>query len=293
MKLSVVMSTYNREHLVGQTIESVLNQTFHDFEFIIIDDASCDKTCDLIKNYNDSRIKLFKNKENRGCTFNYHVAQNLAKGKYIAHIDDDDIAFPQRFEKQIEFLENNADINLLGSFIETFGENKRPSWVFYSDSEMLDFTMNFYNPICHSSIMYDSAFVRKNFINYDINCKCAQDYDFYKQFILKGGKLANLNEILVKYRMHPKRLTDEHVTQQIQIDVANKVKSELLSRFFNLEDCEKFSDLLNDFPYNNYNFENVLEGLEMLKTKAFEAGKYNEQVINSVIEDVKNNKFRF
>lgn len=293
MKLSVVMSTYNREHLVGQTIESVLKQTFHDFEFIIIDDASCDKTCDLIKNYNDSRIKLFKNKENRGCTFNYHVAQNLAKGKYIAHIDDDDIAFPQRFEKQIEFLENNADINLLGSFIETFGENKRPSWVFYSDSEKLDFTMNFYNPICHSSIMYDSSFVKEKFINYDINCKCAQDYDFYKQFILNGGKLANIDEVLVKYRMHPERLTDEHVTQQIQIDVANKVKTELLSRIFNEQECLEFSELLRDFPYNNYNFENVLEGLKMLKTKALKAGKYNEQVINSVIEDVKNNKFRF
>lgn len=293
MKLSVVMSTYNREHLVGQTIESVLNQTFSDFEFIIIDDASTDGTCDFIKRYNDSRIVLLKNQENRGCTFNYHVAQNLAKGKYIAHIDDDDISLNHRFEKQIEFLENNPEINLLGSFIETFGENARPSWVFYTGSEMLDFAMNFYNPICHSSIMYDGAFVRKNFINYDINCKCAQDYDFYKQFILKGGKLANLNEISVKYRMHPKRLTDEYVTQQIQIDVANRVKSELLSRFFNLEDCEKFSDLLNDFPYNNYNFENVLEGLELLKTKALEAGKYNEQVINSVIEDVKNNKFRF
>lgn len=293
MKLSVVMSTYNREHLLAETIESVLNQSFEDFEFIIIDDASTDNTYNLIKKYHDSRIVLFRNKENKGPTFNYHIMQYIAKGRYIAHTDDDDISCKQRFEKQLNYLENNPDINLLGTFIETFGENKRPSWVFYTEPEQLDFAMNFYNPICHSSIMYDTKFTGENFINYNIGCKCAQDYDFYKQIILKGGKLANLTDVLVKYRMHKKRLTDEYKTMQIQINVAEKVKKELLSRFFNEAEKNKFSELMFDFPFNCYNLENAIEGLEMLQTNALKIGKYNADDINTIIKSVKNNKFRF
>lgn len=293
MKLSVVMSTYNREHLLPETIESVLNQSFEDFEFIIIDDASTDNTYNLIKKYNDSRIILLRNKTNKGPTFNYHVMQHIAKGRYIAHTDDDDISCTQRFEKQLNCLENNPDINLLGTFIETFGENARPSWCFYTEPEQLDFAMNLYNPICHSSIMYDTKFVKENFINYDIGCKCAQDYDFYKQIILKGGKLANITDVLVKYRMHKKRLTDEYKTMQIQINVAEKVKQELLLRFFNEQEKNKFSELMFDFPFNCYNLENVAEGLEMLRNKAGKIGKYKEESINTIIENVKNNKFRF
>lgn len=293
MILTVVMSTYNRENIVSQTIESVLNQTFCDFEFIIIDDASSDNTTKILKNYKDSRIHLFKNHENKGCTFNYHVAQNLAKGRYIAHIDDDDIIYPQRFEKQLNFLKVNPSISLLGTFIETFGENKRPSWVFYKDSEKLDFVMNFYNPICHSSVMYDSNYAQRHFINYNLKCKCAQDYDFYKQFVLSGAKLANLDEICVKYRMHKKRLTDEFETQQIQINVADKVKEELLSRFFTIEEINTFKNLLSGFPYNEYDSDKVLQGIEMLGDKALSLGYYDEKIVASVKDDIKNKLFGF
>ena len=287
--LSVVMSTYNRGDMLPQAIDSILSQTFSDFEFLIIDDCSNDNTIDILSSYNDSRIKILKNRENKGCTFNYHVAHNIAKGRYIAHIDDDDISLPLRFERQIEFLNDNENISLLGTFIETFGENKRPSWVFYTEPELLDLTMNVYNPICHSSIIYDKHFFDRNGINYNLACKCAQDYDLYKQIIFKGGKLANLPEVLVQYRMHQKRLTDIFDTQQIQINVAEDVKKQLLLRVLSEEEIVEFTSLITDFPYNNYDLDNVVKAFRIIKDKKY----YDENIVEKVIVDIKNNLFKF
>jgi len=291
--VSVVMSTYNRADILSEAVDSILNQTFDDFEFIIINDNSTDSTHEKLLEYKDSRLRIFHNRKNCGCTFNYHNAQNLALGKYIAHIDDDDISMPERFEKQVDFLETNNHIDLLGTFIETFGENSRPSWVFYTDSEKLDFMMNFYNPICHSSVMYRKSFVDKFVINYDISKKCAQDYDFYKQIILNGGKIANLSEIMVRYRMHSDRLTDVKETQQIQIENADRVKNELLMRYLNEEQILKMEKLLSGFPFNDYDKENVCSAVDIL------ADAMNEKFINTrdiseeIKSDIKNNLFKF
>lgn len=291
--ISVVMSTYNRENMISESIDSILNQTFSDFEFIIIDDSSTDNTFEIIKKYNDKRIKLFKNEKNSGCTFNYHNAQNISKGKYIAHIDDDDISMPLRLEKQFEYMETHSDIALLGTFIETFGENVRPSWVFYTDPLKLDFSMNFYNPICHSSILYRKSFVDEYGINYDISKKCAQDYDFYKQIVQNNGKLANLPNILVRYRMHSKRLTDVKNTQDIQIKNAEKIIEELRTRFLSQDERETVKTLMNGFPFNSYNKDSVIRAIDIIENSII---KINSNYINVAVEikeDIKNNLFVF
>lgn len=291
--ISVVMSTYNRSGMLSESIESILNQTFDDFEFIIINDNSTDSTKEVIQSYSDSRIKLFNNKQNCGCTFNYHNAQNIAKGKYIAHIDDDDISLLTRFEKQYDYMENNPDITLLGTYIETFGENKRPSWVFYTEPQKLDFMLNFYNPICHSSVIYRKSFVEKHAINYDISKKCSQDYDLYKQIVMNGGLLANLPDVLVKYRMHKIRLTDIKETQDVQIENAEKVKKELLLRFVDEEKLQEITNLIKDFPFNNYNSDNVLNAIEILANSMMSKAIDCENIKKDVLLDVKNNLFRF
>lgn len=287
--VSVVMSTYNRADILKESVDSILNQSFTDFEFIIINDCSTDSTLDIISSYSDSRIKLISNRSNYGCTFNYHLANNLAKGQYVAHIDDDDVSFPARLQKQVEFMEKNNDISLLGTLIETFGDGKRPSWVFYEESNILEFVMNFYNPICHSSVMYRKSFVDKQSINYDVSKKCAQDYDFYKQIILKGGKLANLPEVLVKYRMHKNRLTDVKETQNIQIDVAENVKNELLSVYFSKSEIYQIKEKMKDFPFNKYNEEAVFQGLEFVDLRI----NSNTELSKKIIFDIKNKRFQF
>ena len=289
VKLSVVMSTYNRAQILLETVNSVLNQSFADFEFIIIDDSSTDNTNELIKNINDNRIRLYKNIENRGCTFNYHTAQNLANGKYIVHIDDDDISLPDRFKIQYNYMEENKNVALSGTFIETFGENARPSWVFYTDSDLIDFSMNIYNPICHSSVIYRKSFMELNNINYNMNYICSQDYELYMKILENGGKITNIADTLVKYRMHSDRLTDNWQTQQIQINNAEKVKKRLLSRMFNSEEIEHIMELLKDFPFNNYNAESVLEAVDIIAQK----NKYKDEIIQLFKEDVKSGKYKF
>lgn len=293
LPVSVVMSTYNRENTIKYTIDSVLNQSFGDFEFIIVDDASTDSTEEIIKSYDDDRILYLKNHKNCGCSFNYHVCHNIAKGKYVVHIDDDDVSLRERIAKQVVFMDENPDITLSGTYIETFGENKRPSWVFYSEPKILDIVMNLYNPICHSSVIYRKSYLDEHFINYDVRKKCSQDYDLYKQIVLSGGKIANLPEILIKYRMHKNRITDVKDTQNIQIDVANGIKKELLGRFFNENRIVEFEEYMRGFPYNEYGIFSVIKGLEMLKQALLERGEDCSFEIEQLIEDVKNKKFIF
>ncbi len=291
--ISVIMSTYNRENLVKEAVESVLNQTYKDFEFIIFDDNSSDNTYEFLNNYDDNRLKIYKNRTNCGCTFNYHNAQNLACGEYIAHIDDDDIWIEHKLRNQIDYMNNNPDIVLLGSFIETFGENARPSWVFDTDSDKLAFMMNFYNPICHSSIIYRKSFMLKNGINYDIRKKCSQDYDFYKQIIEAGGRISNLSDILVRYRMHKKRITDIKETQNIQIDNAENTKTELLKRFLNEDEIKNIKELMRDFPFNEYNMANVIQAIETAGERYVKKYKTEKKVIEDVKSDIKNGLYQF
>ncbi len=291
--LSIVMPTCNRAHIFKETVEAVLNSTFENFEYIIVDDASTDNTFDILRNIKDSRIKIYRNSNNKNCSYCNHLGQNLAKGKYIAHIDDDDIISPNKFEKQLNYLEANKSIKLIGTFIETFGENKRPSWVFYKDPPIIDFVMTFYNPLCHSSIIYDRLFAKENNINYDINYRCSQDYELYKQFILKGGLVANIDEVLCKYRMHKIRLTDVHETGEIMTLESEKVKKDLLKRFLNEDEVIKVRELLKDFPFDNYRTEDVEKAFEIISAGNTKAKLYNPEVIEFVLNDIRNGRFKF
>lgn len=291
--LSVVMPTHNRAHFLNETIDSVLNQTFSDFEYIIIDDASTDNTESFLRELKDPRIRIYRNSKNTNCTFCNHNGQNLAKGKYIAHLDDDDVLYPDKFEKQLNFLEKNKDIKLLGTFIETFGENQRPSWVFYKDFEVLDFAMNLYNPLCHSSIIYDKEFAESRRINYNLDYKCSEDYDLYKQFILQGGLIANLDEIMCRYRMHKIRLTDINESRQIMEDKAEIIKTELLKRFLSDDEIKTVRVLLKDFPFNEYKTEDVERAFGIIKTSNRNKGLYNPEAIDVVLNDIRNGRYKF
>lgn len=117
------MPVYNAEKFLKPAIESILNQTFSDFELIIIDDNSNDKTADIIKSYNDNRIKHIVNPNRIGFTNSLNQGLKIAQGDYIARMDADDISDPERFSKEIEFLENNPDIGVCGSWMKIIDEN--------------------------------------------------------------------------------------------------------------------------------------------------------------------------
>lgn len=267
-KISVIMSCYNRKDYLIEAIESILNQSYSDFEFIIVDDASTDGSQDIIKKYADldSRIIFIKNDKTKGLINNLNKAFELTKGEYIARMDDDDISLPERFAKQIEYMDTHPEITLLGSFIEVFGDETAVNWVCETDSSILEILMNFFNPLCHPSVMIRKSFLDEHNLKYSLKAIYAEEYDLWKNIILAGGKLANLPENLLKYRVHKNSITKSKRSNKIQRQTANKIKEQLLKRYFDSKTTQKIINTINQYPFEDNNHKLLYETLETIKS---------------------------
>ena len=203
--ITVFTPNYNKSKYISDTIESILNQTYTNYEYIIIDDCSTDNSWEIIKNYakKDNRIKAFKNKQ---ClkivkTRNRGFKISSPNSKYFAIIDSDDVALLTRLVKQVDFLENNPDYGLIGSNIYVINENSIQIGYrkFPSRDEKIKKTILRANPFCQSSVL-----LRKEVIEelgyYDEEWEVCQDYDYWLRVGIKW-KLANLNDFLIKYRI--------------------------------------------------------------------------------------------
>ncbi len=124
-EISALMSVYNGEKYIADAINSILNQTFRDFELIIVNDGSTDNTMEIIKNFKDERIRIFQLNQNVGVGAALNVGLSHIRGKYVAKVDADDISYPQRFEKQKDFLDKNKGIILVKSLVNHFPDNLR------------------------------------------------------------------------------------------------------------------------------------------------------------------------
>lgn len=213
--VSVIMSVYNDKKYVSVAIDSILNQSFKDFEFIIINDGSTDKTLEILNDYErkDSRIVLI-NQENKGLTKSLNIGIKKAKGKYIARMDSDDISHPQRLQKQIEFLENNQEYGLVGTNVEKIDEKGKHiefNTTKYSNEEIQK-TLYTRNCFAHGSVMINKDLVSKD-LYYDEEFKYAQDYRLWAK-IAKKFKIANLREPLYKLRLHENSISKEKIELQ-------------------------------------------------------------------------------
>ncbi|MEO0132855.1 MAG: glycosyltransferase [candidate division WOR-3 bacterium] len=207
------MPAYNAEKYISEAIESILNQTFKDFEFIIVDDASTDKTWEIIQEYarKDERIKSLKNDINMKIakTLNYGIQH--ASGLYIARMDADDISLPERFELQVNFMNNNPDVVVLGGGMIIIDEDGKPisKRSYYSNDEEIRRHIFLFSPFCHPTI-----FIRKDAFDntggYDPYYESAEDYELYSR-LGRLGKFANLKEFIIKYRLTPNSVTAKKI----------------------------------------------------------------------------------
>lgn len=200
--ISVIMATYNSEKFLQEAILSILNQTFKNFEFIIIDDASSDNTKKILEKYQakDRRIKLIFNKTNLGRGAVRNQGLKIAQGKYIAILDSDDVACENRLEKQFLFLENHKKIFLLGgNIIKINKDSKKISNPAFIETNPKKIIKGLEKKCClfHPTVMFRNHgyYYREKFFY-------AQDYDLYLRLLLQGKKIANLNEFLIFYRIH-------------------------------------------------------------------------------------------
>ena len=206
-KVSVVMPAYNAEKYIGESIKSILNQTFIDFEFIIINDGSRDRTKEIILSYSDDRIVYLENEINSGIVVTLNKGLEYATGEYIARMDADDIAVAERLEKQIEFMEENKDVGVLGTGICIFGEDvQEQARVFTTNPEQLKAELIFNSCIAHPTVMMRSNILKNNGLSYDLEYAGAEDYNLWWK-IAKVSRIATIPDLLVKYRIHSSQIT--------------------------------------------------------------------------------------
>ncbi len=268
--VSVVMSVYNREKYLKEAIDSILNQTYKDFELIIIDDCSTDGSGQILKNYaqEDKRITLIQNETNKGLIYNLNLGISKAKGKYIARMDDDDISHLERFAKQVKYMDSHPQITVLGTYINILGDPDFLSWISLTDSDMLEVAMNFYNPMCHPSIMMRKSFLDEHNLKYDYQALHAEEYYLFKEIIKHGGKLANLPEELLSYRIHNNRISSSKDTSKIQVQTAKRIQTELLGRFYNSpKQTSKILEKFIHYPFERNNKKQISNAIEQMKKR--------------------------
>ena len=264
--VTIFMAVYNVENFIKDSIESILNQTYKNFEFLIVDDASTDYSTEILRLYEskDKRIRLIHNEYNMGIPYTRNIGLKEAKGKYIAIMDSDDIALPLRIEKQVKFMENNHEIDVLGTDYEVFGskiKRKVRNKCITPDELKIKFLFN-------CAIHNPTAMLRKETLdnyklNYNLNYFVAQDYDIFAQ-LSKIGKMEILPEILYKYRVGHSNITSKSLNNKIakRKQILSTIHMDLLNYYnFNLtdEELEIYNILFFDNPSHEFINELVLD----------------------------------
>ena len=255
IKVSCVMPVYNGEKYLRETIESILNQTYKDFEFIIIDDGSTDNSVKIIESYNDSRIKLYKNEKNMGISDSTNKGIELAKGEYIALTDHDDIYYNTRLEKQVKYLDENMDVGAVSAWWSINGEKIE---YFFENVNIFTILLwyqkgknKFRYAVINPTLMVRKDIFIKYGLKYDYDYNFAQDMNMVFD-LLKVTKIKVLQEVLVNYRWHGGnssilfREKQSENAKKIQqkalnfltddVDLQNKLMKFLIN--VNMNDCE-------------------------------------------------------
>lgn len=212
--ITVLMPVYNREPFVGAAMESILAQTFRDFEFLIINDGSSDQSRQVILSYQDPRIRFLENPANLGLIASLNRGLGQARGAYVAIMDADDLSLPQRLRQQYELLENNPHLVACGASAELFGQRAMAQkWLAVGDPERIKVDLLFQSPLPHGTLLFRRALQRQFSIHYDPACLHAEDYDFIYQ-LSRVGQLGAIGQVLYRYRRHGDQTTLVHRASQ-------------------------------------------------------------------------------
>ena len=232
--ISVVMPMYNASAFLQECIDSILNQTFKDFELIIIDDGSTDNSIKIVESYADGRIRLYPSTHNYIHSLNKGMA--LARGKYVARMDADDMMYPERLEKEWEFMEQHPEVDVCGSGVETFGIWGRALPVCTEHKDIAS-AMVFQSPMFHPTVIFRAEKIRELYWEsgecklYDPQYVYAEDYALWVKLLQQGFVFANIKEPLVHYRLSESQITSVHTEEMeekgkaIRVNMAEYVGS--------------------------------------------------------------------
>lgn len=224
-KISVIMSVYNGMPYLPEAVKSILNQTYKNFEFIIVDDASTDSSWQYLKSLKGKRVKLVKNEKNLGLASSLNKALKLAKGEYIARMDADDISRPDRLKVQIDFLERNTNIDVCGTWVrkinekgEKIGLGKMPT-----DDISIKRHLSWYPSIIHPTMMAKKSFFEQ-LKGYDPQYDFAEEYEILMR-AKKNFNMANIPQELLEWRFWDNRRSQAGWEKMEKVDLKIKIEA--------------------------------------------------------------------
>lgn len=243
--VSILMPVFKTAPFLREAVDSILAQTYNDFELIVLNDCSPDNAEDILDTYNDPRIIRYRGEKNQGLANVLNIGIAMARGKYIARMDSDDISLPSRLKKQVNFLDSHPDIDLCSCGMELFGA-KSGRWIRESNPEKVKITALFFSPILHASSVWRRQSFEKHNLHFDQSMVPAEDYDLWCRTLVKGLKLVNLPDVLYQYRIRPEQATsntDKTFNKSIE------VRHHFLHSIFpsaNDTSIDKFATLCNE-----------------------------------------------
>ena len=256
-RITVLMPVYNGEMYLHAAIDSILKQTFQNFEFLIVDDGSKDRSIDLILSYNDSRISLLQNEQNRGTANALNQGIASARGDYIIRMDCDDISLPDRIEHLVKFMDLHHDVGIAGSAMRLIKNGKLKNTRFQQKSdEELKITLLFNTCFFHPTVIMRSSIVKDH--PYPDNFIYAQDYNFWTQIAIHT-KFANIDKILLYFREHPAQISHKKAVLQ-------KSNARLIRKFYLQSIVDDFNDEELEI---HHQIAETHTGLDLEKTKVW------------------------
>ena len=249
--ISVIMPVYNGEKYLREAIDSVLAQTYTNFELLLINDGSTDSSKSIILSYDDPRIRYIENEKNLRLIATLNKGIDLAKGDYIARMDADDVCMPERFEEQVDFLSKNNDIDLCGSWaIRIDGDGTITGRIKNINTPgLLKCATYFTCPFIHPSVMFRAQVLKDN--HYNPSVPDVEDTELWHRLTLKGYKMANITKYLLKYRWHGENISAQKEDYVISVkkSIFRPTMENFLGKSLSDEemDLHLFSFLLHHF----------------------------------------------
>lgn len=264
-RVSVLMTIYNAGLYLEQAINSLINQSYKNWELIAVENGSDDNSASTLAQFYDDRIKVFPFPKNIGRTPALRFALEQARGEYIAVLDADDASYQERFIKQVTYLDDNPDVVLVSSGVEYIDEysNKKSEWKCHNEPEQIYDCLGWMNPIIHSSVMYRTS-IAKEVGGYPENYVYAQDFGLILLLVQKG-KLVILPDILCKYRV-------------LETSMTNIADLSIISVNENKKLLQQASHTLNLTSMSRYKFHRAIAvydikmGLALISDKKFIKG---------------------
>lgn len=284
-KISVVMSAYNNKPYIEDAVQSILNQTCPDFEFLIIDDCSTDGTLEYLQSLRDPRIRLITHDSNQGLIYCLNEGLDLATGEYIARMDSDDISAPRRFETQLQYMEEHPDVGVLGTFI-TLHHSGQPVSKPTSHEDIRCWQL-FYCCVGHPTVFIRSSVLKEHDIRYNPAFPHAEDYEFWSR-LSEITRIENLPEYLFSYRVHEGQISTRQ--SQAQQLTADRVRRMLLYNLGVLPTEEEFKTHMQFYHrtipvYDYEGYSRALAWARKLLDHNEIAGIYDQETLNRILSN--------